>query len=245
MTADRYEANPTMIKRIKKVNISEAVLQQIKDNIIMKVWPAGTKLPSENELAELFGVSRVSVRTAQHKLMALNILEKRNGEGTFVKDVSVGSVFSNLLPMLVLEPRDILEILEFRAGIETLSCALAAKRATEEDIGNLENIVNHMKINKDCKDIEAYTHYDFDFHLLISKMSKNSILENIMMILFDTYYAHLQEMNRAFDPAVNAERHIKVFEAIRSRDERAASFYMQECLSWSIEKYKELCRDYH
>jgi DNA-binding FadR family transcriptional regulator len=248
MTADRYGTNLinlTTIKRIEKVNISEAVLQQIKDNIIMKVWPAGTKLPSENELAEMFGVSRVSVRTAQHKLMALNILEKRNGEGTFVKDVNAGSAFSSLLPMLVLEPRDILEILELRTGIETLSCALAAKRATEEDIGKLEIIAGHMKINNEQKAIEEYTKYDFDFHILISKMSGNSIIENIMMILFDTYYAHLLEMNRAFDPAVNAERHIKVFEAIRSRDERAASFYMQECLSWSIEKYKELCRDYH
>ena len=156
-----------MIKRINKVNISEAVLQQIKDNIIMKVWPVGTRLPSENVLAELFGVSRVSVRTAQHKLMALNILEKRNGEGTFVKDVNVGSVFSNLVPMLVLEPRDILEILELRVGIETLSCSLAAKRATEEDIGKLEMIANQMKVNNERKDIEEYTRYDFNFHLLI------------------------------------------------------------------------------
>ena len=231
-----------MSKRIAKENISDAVFKRIEDNIVTKVWPAGTKLPSENELAELFGVSRVSVRAAQHKLMALSVLEKRNGEGTFVKDINAGSVFSSILPMLFLGPRDILEILEFREGIETLSCALAAERATEEDIQNLETIANHMRISNERKDIETYTHYDFNFHLLISKMSKNSIIENIMMVLFDSYFAHLQEMNKAFDPAVNAERHIKIFEAIRSRDKHAASFYMQECLSWSIEKYEELCR---
>ena len=125
------------IKPIEKKNISEQVLEQITDNIVKQQWPAGAKLPSENDLAQMFKVSRVSVRTALHKLIALGILEVRNGEGTFVRRADAGVYLNSLIPTLVLEPHDILELLEFRRGIEMLSCELAAERATPEDIEKL------------------------------------------------------------------------------------------------------------
>ena len=59
------------IKPIKRVNVGEQVLLQLKKMLIDGEWAPGSKIPSENELAELFEVSRITVRQALQKLNAL------------------------------------------------------------------------------------------------------------------------------------------------------------------------------
>ena len=69
-----------IIKPIKRKDISEEVLEQLKYNIISGAWPPGTKIPSELELAKLFNVSRVSIREAIHRLMGMGVLTVRKGD---------------------------------------------------------------------------------------------------------------------------------------------------------------------
>lgn len=64
---------------IDRRNISRQVYDQMLDNILNGVWPPGTKLPSENELTQMFGVSRVPIREALKKLSAMGI--KQTGKG--------------------------------------------------------------------------------------------------------------------------------------------------------------------
>jgi GntR family transcriptional repressor for pyruvate dehydrogenase complex len=227
------------IKPIGKKNISEEVFEQIEDNIVKQVWPSGSKLPSENQLAEMFQVSRVSVRSAIHKLIALGILQSRNGEGTFVKQLNAGVYLNSLIPALVLAPYDIMHLLEFRRGLEMLSCELAAQRATDEDIKMLGQIVDNMKKSYAEKDIARYSIEDFNFHICISKISKNPVIENVLMILKDPVFSHLSEMNNAFDPNLTTELHYKIFEAIKDHDPKAASFYIEESIKKSMQKIKE------
>lgn len=70
--------------RIKKVSASEQVCEAIQEQISGGVWRVGDKLPSESELAQKFGVNRLTVRMALQKLNALGIVETRTGSGTFV-----------------------------------------------------------------------------------------------------------------------------------------------------------------
>jgi len=228
------------IKPIEKRSVSEEVFDQIKDNIVKQIWSPGDKLPSENHLAEMFEVSRVSIRTAIHKLIALGILESRNGEGTFVRQINTGIYLNSFTQMLVLEPHDILELLEFRKGIERLSCELAAERATQQDIETLEKIVGNMKNSYSENDVSKFTMDDFNFHMCIAKMSKNSVVENVQMLLKDHIIAHFSEMNTKLGLDLNIENHIKILEAIKVHDPKAASFYIEESLDRSIEKVKEL-----
>ena len=71
------------IKPIRRTSISDQVCMQIKQLILDKDWKPGEKIPSETELAELFGVSRVSVREALLKLSAIGLLAHLSAEDLY------------------------------------------------------------------------------------------------------------------------------------------------------------------
>ncbi len=129
--------------RSSKNNVSDQIFEQLKDDIAHRVFAPGTKLPSENDLADSFGVGRISVRAAIQKLVAIGLAESRSGEGTFVKKTEASIYLNAIIPMLILEPKGIIELLEFRKGLEMQSCELAASRATAEEIDQLKKIIDH------------------------------------------------------------------------------------------------------
>ena len=59
---------------------------QLRDQIVRRAWPPGSKIPSENQLTRRLGVSRVSLREALQNLASLGLLESRQGGGTYVMD---------------------------------------------------------------------------------------------------------------------------------------------------------------
>lgn len=85
-----------MIKKISRQKASQQILDQIKQNIYDGTYPIGEKLPSENVLADAFGVSRVPIREALGVLEASGIITSRQGGGRRVIDHSI-LVNTNLL----------------------------------------------------------------------------------------------------------------------------------------------------
>ena len=122
------------IKPIKKVNVAEQVFEQLKDMLVKGVWKQGEKIPSENELAENFCVSRITVRQALQKLNVIGLIDTRLGEGSFVKEAEPGDNMNALIPAILMSKDRILQVLEFREIIEVESAKLAAERADEKDI---------------------------------------------------------------------------------------------------------------
>ena len=84
---------------IKKESIGEQVLAQMKEQILNGEWKEGMKIPSENQLCDTFGVSRVTVRQAIQKLVAQGLLETRLGEGSYVKGFDLGSFIRGVIPV--------------------------------------------------------------------------------------------------------------------------------------------------
>ena len=119
---------------IDRRNISRQVYDQMLDNILNGVWPPGTKLPSENELTQMFGVSRVPIREALKKLSTMGITQTRQGEGSFVQMMTPGMFMNSLLPMLVWNRKSMMDILEYRRIVEPENAALAAINADEDDL---------------------------------------------------------------------------------------------------------------
>jgi len=233
--------NLTGIKKINKSSISEEVFEQIRTNIARKRWLPGTKLPSENDLADMFGVSRVSVRAALQRLSALGILESKSGDGTYIREFSAASYLSSsLTPMLVLEPKDIIEILEFRKGLEMQSCVLAAHRGTDEEFDQLSEHLN--KMIEDCRtgNRKMYPIHDFEFHLCIAKISKNRLIEQVLRMFKDMLFAHFDKMVRDLGMELNLEHHRMIFESIRMRKSKDAAACMERSLERSIEKLRQI-----
>lgn len=163
-----------MIKKIVRSSVAEQVYDQLKDNVVKGVWQPGEKIPSENQLVSLFGVSRPSIRMAIQKMITLGMVESKVGDGTYVKQAGPGA-FINKLATMGLNPKDQIEIMEFRKALETEALKLAVQRATDEDIAELEAIHIRARAAHKKKDVETYFKEDLQFHTQIFAMSKNSI----------------------------------------------------------------------
>ena len=72
------------IKTINRQSASDQVYRQMKHLIDTRAWPPGYKIPSENELAKQFGVSRMTIRAATQRLKAFGLLSIRSGSGSYV-----------------------------------------------------------------------------------------------------------------------------------------------------------------
>ena len=119
--------------RIKKVSASEQVCEAIQEQISGGVWRVGDKLPSESELAQKFGVNRLTVRMALQKLNALGIVETRTGSGTFVIEFDFEGYLKTASRFF--EQSGMMQnVTEFRNHIEIECARLAMERATPEDL---------------------------------------------------------------------------------------------------------------
>ncbi|WP_275273416.1 FadR/GntR family transcriptional regulator [Proteus mirabilis] len=106
-----------MIKKISRQKASQQILDQIKQNIYDGTYPIGEKLPSENVLADAFGVSRVPIREALGVLEASGIITSRQGGGRRVIDHSILSKYEPIV-MEIACPQEIESLLEMREVIE-------------------------------------------------------------------------------------------------------------------------------
>ncbi len=112
---------------VRKVKVYEGVARQIERLISEGSLKPGDKLPSERELAEMFRVSRSSLRDGIRKLELLGLVEARHGEGTIVRDLSADSLVSPIASMLVRKRQLVAELLDVRKMLEP---PLAGRAAT-------------------------------------------------------------------------------------------------------------------
>ena len=132
-----------MLKLIKPKRISDLVFEQIRDLIFKGHLRPGDKLMAERDLAENLGVSRPTVREAINKLVALRLLEHRQGQGTFVNP---SPLLTRTNPLGIMDGQDVTvtDMLEVRLGLECNAVMMAARRATEEDIRDMEKSLGTM-----------------------------------------------------------------------------------------------------
>ena len=148
---------------IKKINLVDEVYKKMKEKILSGEWNPGEKIPSENKLSEKFGVSRNTIRNAIQKLKGLNLIETRQGQGTFLKKDLNSNMISNVIPGMVLNDNEVLDVLEFRSIIEKENARLAAIRADEEEVQEIKKALDQMI--KHQNDYKEYSIWDYKFHL--------------------------------------------------------------------------------
>src|SRR5699024_35532 len=168
------------IKQIKKTTLSQEVMQQLIDLIMEETLSPGEKLPSEKKMMELFGVGRSTLREAIGALSALNLVEVKVPEGTFVTN-NFGDFYTKHISLMSkISFNNIVELIEARMFLETDLVELATEKATVEDHKRLENILYLMK---NAKDNDDFLYLDLEFHITIANIAGNSFLFEIMNIL--------------------------------------------------------------
>ncbi|WP_291317379.1 FadR/GntR family transcriptional regulator [Desulfuromonas sp.] len=232
-----------LFKPIRPKKISEEIVEQIKGLISKGQLKPGDRVPSERDLASLFGVSRPSVREALMVLDAMGLVESRQGGGTFVRSLTEASLADPLTTMVEKNPHMLQALVEVRKGLECWSAYLAATRATEEEIAELGRIFNEMKDQAASGGWDPKI--DSKFHYVITNATHNTIqlhLLNTIHGLFDaTIHVALTEFySREGYLKPLLDQHRDIYDAIAHRDPEESRTKMREHLEFVEEKMRIL-----
>jgi len=220
------------LQPLKKTSVRLQVFEQMKNQILRGVWKPGTKIPSENQLTELFGVSRISVREALQKLVALELLDTRHGEGTFVRELTAGTVMNSLIPIMLLTKNDLLDVLEFRMTIEAGIIGLAVDRADADGIAELKALLQKMKRFKN--DTAKFAAYDLEFHFALGRMTRNPVIIKVLVIMKDILSASMENIVRSLGVDIGIRYHTIILDAVRSGEKEKARRLMLEHIEATI-----------
>lgn len=223
-------------------SISSLIEQQIEKAILDKKYVAGSKLPSENELCEQFGVSRTSVREALGALEAQGIIEIVKGKGMFVNKISAETVTNPLHKYLKLRAdRDyVMDLVHARQIIEPAITYYAALNHNDEDIKRLTADIDHLR---DCSgDYSELANLDTMFHLNLARASRN----RVMPLLLDPIHKLIPEVKSTVYATVKDAKgsaviwHQKILDAVISRDAEKARMAMEEHLKIAEEHAEKM-----
>ncbi len=186
------------------------------------VFPPGSRLPGERELAERFDVSRVTIREAEIALQAIGRIEIKTGAGVYVcekQPIEAGS-----LPEV-----SSFELTEARSLIEAEAAALAAKLITDEELAKLSALIEDMESADEAVSNAA----DGEFHATIAKASGNRAMLHMIETLW-RMRVELPEVKRAYE-AICFEggndrglEHRQILEALVARDPERARVAMRQ-----------------
>lgn len=213
------------LKPVKTRRIYEEIVEQIRLLVSEGHVKAGDRLPSERDLAERLQVSRASVREALSALEMMGLLEIRSGEGTYIKQVNIDSVVAPLAWVLSMEKDTVLELLEVRKILETQAAVLAAERAEPENLAELRDALEEMKMDLDAGRLGEAS--DHSFHYAIARGTRNKILIRLMNAISDTMHQTLKtSRTQMYESDEIPERlyreHVRIFEAIEARTPKEA-----------------------
>jgi DNA-binding FadR family transcriptional regulator len=148
--------------------LAQRVVTGLKDKILAGVLPPGRKLPSEAELIEEFGVSRTVVREAVTRLRAEGMVETFQGRGSFVLAMPQPTSFT-IESATIRTHQDVLDVIDFRVGLESEAAALAAARVGPGTAETIRASLAGFFAAAPENAVEA----DFGFHRAIAAASGN------------------------------------------------------------------------
>ncbi|MBI4527866.1 MAG: FadR family transcriptional regulator [Deltaproteobacteria bacterium] len=208
-----------MFKAIKKTRVYEEVVSQIHSLFREGKFKAGDQLPSERELAEIFKVSRTSVREALRTLETQGLVVSRTGMGTFVAARPIESLVTPLATLLIEEKNALADIFEMRKVIEPEIAALAAERATDSDLDRMNKILEKQKeqIRRGATGVEA----DTELHFAIGQATQNHALEKLVSGLLDILSRSREEaLQTPGRSQASLESHHTIVAAIAAHDKK-------------------------
>lgn len=220
---------------------SEEIVNQIQDSILAGKLKLGDSLPPERELIKMFARSRPTVREALRVLEMKGLISVTGGGGTVICRPETSQLEETLKIMLAMHDITPEEMYDARNMLELTTIRFAASKRTQEDIGELKELIEREKA---CVDnIELFTSLDRDFHELIAKASKNSIFEILVRALrnpMQNTIAHsIMRMgpdNYKKEQDILIQCHMEILQCIIDQSETRAV----ECMKEHIDQFKRI-----
>lgn len=210
-----------IVKPIQRRSIVDSVVDRLQSEIATGAWPVGTRIPTEAELTETFGVSRPSVREAVRSVAQLGLLETRQGDGTYV----IASDATEVALRRALGVADAREVLAVRRALDVLAAREAATHRDDDDVAALREELQHRRTAIDRNDVDAFADHDVAFHVGVAAASHNRLLVGIYAS-FDSSLRHSVAQNSCLsnnaDPSA-VDLHEQLLRAIEAADPEAAT----------------------
>lgn len=225
-------------QEIERTSLQKQIVRQIELLIEEGKLKHGEKLPPERKLAEIFKVSRHSVREAIRTLEEKHILRSKPGSGTFVTVEDRSRVLEYIAEVIGKEKKEQREVFQFRKLLEPEIAGLAAENATEEDVNNLSMILEKQK--NSGTDLASVRQYDQEFHMLLARATGNSILVKIVELLTEIIDKSRVAVKISRERLKTSTRgHALILKAVKEQDANKA----KEAMALHITDIEKLATD--
>lgn len=231
----------------KKEKVSQSISNALMEMIENGTYPPGSRLPTENELAQQFGVSRSPIREALSMLKAAGLVHSRQGGGNYVEEFPSG-VYLQRIKVESEDVASIKHLFEIRKVLEPEAASLAALRRTSEELEQMKYFLEKLKsesVEKGKSAMEA----DIEFHRSIIVASHNPFMIQVLDNLRSTYERVLDVTLR---PNLKLERkrkavfseHENILIAIEKEEPELAKIHSFIHLRNAEKKLSLLLKDY-
>ena len=223
----------------KSRQLSDYVYESILEKLISGQLDEGVKLPTENELARLFQVSRPTVRQALSRLQADGLVVSRKGSGNYVARRPSTS-------LLNLNPgegaiSEMLKSHELRIALEGDAAALAAARRTSAELTKMKEALE-LQANSAKVSNQDVSRADAMFHETIAEATRNHLFVDVIRSVNEAarnswiIWTKLPSSDYENVVSTVVAEHKKVYDAIERQDPDRARLAMRAHLSTAVDR---------
>ncbi len=210
-----------MDTKLENKSVKDYIYEKIKELLENNDLVPGEKI-NKNDLVARFNVSLTPINDALNRLVGENYLFQLPRKGFFIKEFS---------------PKELCDLFEIRAALESMAARLCCERATEEELDELVHSFDLFKIGVSQDKVKEYNLADKKFHQKIIFLAKNP--------LFSQIRNSLRFLNRPYQKGLikpvpdSLIEHNKIIAALKLRDGEAAQYAMQKHLLNSRDRLKD------
>lgn len=223
-------------------SLARQIAESLREAIVQGRLKVDERLPTEEELAERFSVSRPTIREALKRLAAQNLIRSQRGPtgGNFIKRPSqeeVRSALTSATTLLVtLGEFQLDDIAEARRELELLCCALAVARRGEEHLAVMARELEEQR-RADLSDVD-FCASDVRFHRALVDATGNPVLQFVMFAVIEALQpvANMVVFRLRQRERIVAQ-HQRLYQALRDRDPAAARAALEEQMGYLREQY--------
>ncbi|MGQ7932267.1 FadR/GntR family transcriptional regulator [Paraburkholderia sp. D1E] len=212
-------------KRLKRGNAADQIFEDLRESVLGGQLPRGTKLPTEKQLADSYGVSGATIREAIRGLTSARLVEVRHGSGAYVTAETDHLVALSLRSMIQIERIGVPQVLGVLSALTTYAAELAAVQATDADIDAMQEALRQIQQGSDVAIISSGVMH---FIESIANASGNPLLAALCRFLTTIQIGLATELSggtveswRATTGSLSRERQ-RLFKAIKDRNPEAA-----------------------
>lgn len=208
-------------KKSPRKNLAQYAYKEIRNRIYYNNIKPGD-LIKEIDLSEELGISRTPVREAIKMLASEDLVEVREGVGTFVKMLSF---------------KDIKDIFEVRKALEVIAVKTAVNRITESDLKQLEDDFKNISIQLEKGNLtkEEFNEVDMNVHELIFNRCDNNyakgIFEEIKLRIKQYQYLSYESLNNTSE---SISQHLEIISFLRNKELDKLVVTLNQHIDWSL-----------